>query len=71
MPSTVPIHGPTLAPADGELYVVRWVRQDGSCVKHRYFRRDIDARRFLRKLRAGGWSAAMFSAAVNWSEVRR
>ncbi len=45
---------PRLTPSNGPLHVVRWIRDDGRDVKHRYFRRDTDASAFVRKLIANG-----------------
>ena len=61
-----------LLPRAERLYVVRWVRRDGRCVKHRTYTRRYDAERFYRRLRDGGWAVEMFSTPTEWSreEVR-
>ena len=64
-----PNDSPSLTPRNGRLYVVRWLRTDGSCVKHRYFRRRADALAFLERLRSGGWSTALFVAHTSWRDV--
>lgn len=58
-----------LEPRRGHLHVVRWVRADGRDVRHRYYRRPADARRFLAKLHASGHEAAMFSSPVTWQRT--
>ena len=59
-----------LTPNDGPLYVVRWIRDDGRDVKHRYFRRESDATRFLAKLRAVGKPSALYAAPATWERLR-
>lgn len=61
----------TLLPRNGRLHVVRWVRADGRDVRHRYYRRVVDARNFLDRLRASGREAAMFSTSVTWERSDR
>jgi hypothetical protein len=61
---------PALTPTDGPLYVVRWLRLDGRNAKHRYFRREHDARRFLDRLVNGGWTARLYVSETTWKDVR-
>lgn len=58
-----------MAPRDGDLYVVRWVRQDGKAVKHRYYRRFSQAAAFWAKLDQGGWQAAVYVSRTSWIDV--
>lgn len=60
-----------LQPRDGALYVVRWLRTDGSQAKHRYFRREHDARRLLARLTAGGWTAELYVTDTEWRNHAR
>lgn len=61
---------PALEPRNGPQYVVRWLRTDGQATKHRYFRRDVDARRFLDRLIDGGWTARLYVTDTHWKEAR-
>ena len=59
-----------LTPTDGPLHVVRWVREDGRDIKHRYFRRTTDADTFATKLIANGkhpGDVATFTTTTAWS----
>jgi len=58
-----------LRPRDGKLYVVRWVRADGSETRHRYFRRLDDAAKFDERLAAAGREVNIFETDTRWSEV--
>ncbi len=62
---------PRLTPTEGPLYVVRWLRADGSCTKHRYFRRHHDAVRLLTRLLDGGWTADLYATETRWRHVDR
>lgn len=55
-----------LKPHDGNLWVVRWVRADGRTIKHRYYRREHDARAFYFKLLEVGRDVAVFRSATGW-----
>lgn len=61
--------GFTLVPRSGSLFVVRWVRNDGKVVKHRYYRRRADAEAFALRLSQGGWYVEMFRADTTWTGV--
>ncbi len=58
-----------IAPVDGALYVVRWVRLDGRVVKHRYFRRRHDAKAFQLKLHKVSREARLYKTAATWQET--
>lgn len=60
---------PRLAPSDGPLYVVRWIRLDGRDARHRYFRRRHDAEAFQQKLVATGRDTRLFQTSTAWVEV--
>lgn len=53
-------------PTDGPLYAVRWLREDGRDIKHRYYRRRTDADAFLTKLRAAGRHAELYRTDTIW-----
>lgn len=58
-----------LAPTSTQLYVVRWIRDDGRDVKHKHFTREHDARAFLDKLHGYGKEAALFATPAKWRAV--
>jgi len=58
-----------LRPRDGNLFVVRWIRADGTETRHRYFRRLHDAYLWHERLVEQGREAGIFSSATIWSEV--
>ncbi len=58
-----------VAPTVGPLYVVRWIRLDGRDVRHRYYRRQHDAKAFQAKLRAAGREARIYRTPTTWQEV--
>lgn len=55
-----------LTPTSPQLYVVRWLREDGRDVKHKHFTREHDARAFLHRLQAFGKEAALFTTRTDW-----
>jgi hypothetical protein len=59
-----------LTPTNGDLWTVRWITSSGRDVKHKYFRREVDARRFLDKLTQLDKDAAIFRTSTDWAEVR-
>jgi hypothetical protein len=58
-----------LRPRTPRLWIVRWVREDGSETRHRIYMTRHAATRFLRALLADGREAAMFSTPVEWERV--
>jgi hypothetical protein len=55
-----------LLPRGGNLFVVRWIRDDGHEVLHRYFRRRVDAERCAARLADRGKATALFETATEW-----
>lgn len=66
-PDTDYIRRTRLIPQEGELFVVRWLRQDGRDVRHKYFRRRHDAQAFAARLDRFGKTYAIFSTWARWS----
>lgn len=61
---------PRLQPRNGQLYIVRWIREGARAdVKHRHFTREHDARQFLDKLHKFGKTAAIFTTRTQWDAV--
>lgn len=58
-----------MTPVDGALYVVRWVRLDGRDVRHRYYRRLIDAKGFQAKLDGVERDARIYLTTTKWQKV--
>jgi hypothetical protein len=59
-----------LAPRASAVYVVRFVRQDGRDVKHRYFARRHDAQVYADKITGYGKRPHIFTATVSeWREI--
>lgn len=61
-----------LTPRNGTLYIVRWIRDDGRDVKHKYFTRRHDAEQFANKLVDHGKDTddvAIFTTTTTWEEV--
>jgi hypothetical protein len=63
-----PDHAAPLKPSAPRLFIVRWVRADGTETKHRTFLRRHPAERFHAKLLDHGCEAALFSSAASWAE---
>jgi len=61
-------HAAPLQPSAPRLWIVRWVRADGTETRHRVFLRRHPAQRFLTKLIDHGRTAGMFSTAATWQE---
>lgn len=59
-----------LTPRATELFVVRWIREDGRDVKHKHFTRSADAERFHDRLREAGKDVAIYSTATDWRPHR-
>jgi len=61
-------HAAPLKPTARQLWIVRWIREDGTETRHRVFLRRHPAQRFLTALVDGGREAAMFSTPTTWEE---
>ena len=55
-----------LTPTSRQLYIVRWIREDGRDVRHKHFTRETDARAFLARLQDYGKDAALFTTHTDW-----
>ncbi|NYG05724.1 hypothetical protein BJ986_000211 [Phycicoccus badiiscoriae] len=53
-----------LMPKADRVWIVRWVREDGSETRHRTYLRRHPAERFIAALLEDGRDAAMFSSAT-------
>lgn len=58
-----------LTPTSPQLYIVRWIRDDGRDVKHKHFTREHDARAFLAKLHRFEKTAALFTTRTDWQPI--
>ena len=56
-----------LTPTSRQLYIVRWIREDGRDVRHKHFTRENDARAFLARLQGYGKDAALFTTNTEWT----
>lgn len=60
---------PLLNPQNTTLHIVRWIRADGTEIRHRYFWRLRDAVAFHDKLAASGKTVAMFETPTEWTNT--
>ncbi|MFE2283878.1 hypothetical protein ACFXDJ_06870 [Streptomyces sp. NPDC059443] len=67
MPQNTPYKGNLLAPRAGRLYVVRWMTESGTQVKHRYFTRPFDAVASYERLLGFDKETGVWSADTAWS----
>jgi len=61
-------HAAPLKPRARRLWIVRWVREDGTETRHRVYLQRFSAQRFLTALVEDGRDAAMFSTSATWEE---
>lgn len=61
-------HAAPLKPSAPRLWIVRWVRAEGTETRHRMFLRRHPAQRFLTMLLEEGRTARMFGTAASWLE---
>lgn len=59
-------HAAPLKPGARRLWIVRWIREDGTETRHRIFLRQHAAQRFHAKLLDHGREAALFSTSATW-----
>lgn len=57
-----------LKPGTARVWIVRWVRADGTETRHRTFLRRHPAQRFLAALLDHGRTAGLFSTAATWEK---
>ena len=60
-----------LRPPDGEVWIVRWIRADGTQVKHNFYRRRHDAERRADRLRRYGKHVALYRTPTAWIKSTR
>jgi len=58
-----------LRPPDGRVFVVRWVRNDGRDVVHRFYLRRHAAVARAERLRRWGKDVAVFESPAAWRET--
>lgn len=58
----------SLRPRARDLYLVRWVRLDGTETRHKAFLQEYAARRMLQALLDDGREAALFITSTDWQE---
>jgi len=61
-------HAAPLKPSSRRIWIVRWIREDGTETRHRVYLQRFSAQRFLTALQADGRAAAMFSTSATWEE---
>jgi len=61
-------HAAPLKPSAPRLWIVRWVRADGTETRHRTFLRRHHAQRHLATLLDHGRTAGMFGTRATWQE---
>lgn len=69
MPQNAPYRGDGLAPIVGQLYVVRWMTESGTQVKHRYFTRPFDAFASYERLLGYRKHAGVWSTETTWTPL--
>jgi len=61
-------HAAPLKPSSRRIWIVRWIREDGTETRHRVYLQRFSAQRFLTTLLDHGRTAGMFSTPATWEE---